>query len=44
MIKVGNNIESLASQRKDAIRVDFEQVRELMTDQSTGGSPLKEIV
>lgn len=33
MIKVGNNSESLASQRKDAIRVDFDQVRELITHQ-----------
>ena len=34
MIKVGNNSELLASQRKDAIRVDFDQVRELITHQN----------
>ena len=33
MIKVGNNSESLASQRKNAIRVDSDQVRELITNQ-----------
>ena len=34
MIKVGNNSELLASQRKDTIRVDFDQVRELITHQN----------